>query len=879
PGAGLPPQGYVYTEVAGGDLSPTGSKVLSNVPEYFWYRGCGPTAAAMVLGYWDMLAYPNYFVGDADTQTANVNTGIASAGHDADWVPTPDAPAPHHADNSIADFMKTSRDPLPYGWSYFDDVDNAFIGYSDMGNYSAAHSWNETYGALTFTDLQNEINAGRPMVFLVDSDGNGGTDHFVPIIGYRTSPTNQYACYTTWSSDPGIHWFDWRGISAGDDWGIHGGTYFSPAYNAIDLAPTYANASPDTLVWGDSLTYNYSVKNYGTQASGGFYVKFYLSSNNYISAGTDYYLDYVWISGGTAAGQTVSGSTTLTLPPETSLPPGFTVEDDVWIGMIVDPDNTITEGSGMEGNNSNLGEWVSQDEVAIDGKPDLVGTNFELDRNMLNLGPVTADFSVRNIGQGAFSISMDFSVALPTTINPATDPDFAWLVPSQFGDQTGLHPVPDGDPLIMEIRPESAGTVALTGTSGDFADIVLGLYDSAGNRVAYDVAMGSTAAVFNYDIPGTGVYSIYMDSFSGQGAGNYALTINAPSFPSTPSLTIDPNTGAGGTVVTISPKSDQDFYTIVAPVNAKALTVTMAGDGVLKPYVRLYSQAGTMLAANSAYTGPAEFTYAGVISGATYLIGAGGSWYTSGEADLDVQFDLYDVPLTYSTIDYYGPTNLDGDIDGSALYLDSALDRDGWTFTAEDGGLTTFTVTADPAVNPLLALYNGSGALVAVGNDNAGSQETLTCVTYMGDANCDGQVGIADLSALADHYGEDVRVTWADGDFNRDGQVGIADLVALAENYGKGSGKVAGGEGGATPAQDTPVYYQAEAVALPADLTAAPVAIQPAPALPTLLPRPSGQAEVIAVDSLATSSAWLPAQAGDLDLDVDLLAAAALAVL
>ncbi|MHC4717767.1 MAG: PEP-CTERM sorting domain-containing protein [Planctomycetota bacterium] len=53
----------------------------------------------------------------------------------------------------------------------------------------------------------------------------------------------------------------------------------------------------------------------------------------------------------------------------------------------------------------------------------------------------------------------------------------------------------------------------------------------------------------------------------------------------------------------------------------------------------------------------------------------------------------------------------------------------------------------------------------------------------MGDANGDGKVGIADLSALADNYGK-TSATWRMGDFNDDGVVGIADLSALADNYG-----------------------------------------------------------------------------------------------
>jgi len=53
-----------------------------------------------------------------------------------------------------------------------------------------------------------------------------------------------------------------------------------------------------------------------------------------------------------------------------------------------------------------------------------------------------------------------------------------------------------------------------------------------------------------------------------------------------------------------------------------------------------------------------------------------------------------------------------------------------------------------------------------------------------GDANQDGKVGIADLVALADHYGLVGIPSWAQGDFNRDGVVGIADLSILADHYG-----------------------------------------------------------------------------------------------
>jgi len=42
-------------------------KVIGGVPSYIWHHGCGPTAAGMVLGFWDGFAFPNLISGSANT--------------------------------------------------------------------------------------------------------------------------------------------------------------------------------------------------------------------------------------------------------------------------------------------------------------------------------------------------------------------------------------------------------------------------------------------------------------------------------------------------------------------------------------------------------------------------------------------------------------------------------------------------------------------------------------------------------------------------------------------------------------------------------------------------------------------------------------------
>ena len=58
--------------------------------------------------------------------------------------------------------------------------------------------------------------------------------------------------------------------------------------------------------------------------------------------------------------------------------------------------------------------------------------------------------------------------------------------------------------------------------------------------------------------------------------------------------------------------------------------------------------------------------------------------------------------------------------------------------------------------------------------------------TQFGDITLDAEVGIADLVALAEHYGQNGG--WSQGDITFDGVVGIADLSALADKYGWSAG-------------------------------------------------------------------------------------------
>jgi len=215
--------------------------VISDVPSYLWYHGCGPTSAGMIIGYWDAHGFGNLIPGSNDWSSNQqaVKDMIASPGHVRDYVPTPDRiptlEDPYHADDCVADFCLCSRDPLEYGWSGYRAQDEGLAGYAEYCGYVGSTARNVSLNYL-WDELVVAIDAAEPCQFLVDTDGNGGTDHFITVIGYDSTPGDRkYACYNTW--DHGVHWFAYQHIGIDRPWGIFGGTFFQPVPEPAMLMP------------------------------------------------------------------------------------------------------------------------------------------------------------------------------------------------------------------------------------------------------------------------------------------------------------------------------------------------------------------------------------------------------------------------------------------------------------------------------------------------------------------------------------------------------------------------------------------------------------------------------------------------------------------
>jgi hypothetical protein len=238
--------------------------LLDNAPDYKWYYGCSPTAAGMMMGYYDIngyagLRYSNLVPGGvAELSTygnpaALANTVIASAGHIRDFYSNgayngstsaqgfglsgDDLNPLTHSFNSLADFMGTSQDSVGNSngstkiYHFTDgsrltaadafnlgiwDKDGVFglYEYFAHAGYSvAATSFftqptdNKNASGFTFADYMAEIDAGR--VVMIQLAG-----HSMLGYGYDDGALiDKILFHDTWTE--GEHEMTWGGSYGG----------------------------------------------------------------------------------------------------------------------------------------------------------------------------------------------------------------------------------------------------------------------------------------------------------------------------------------------------------------------------------------------------------------------------------------------------------------------------------------------------------------------------------------------------------------------------------------------------------------------------------------------------------------------------------------
>jgi hypothetical protein len=97
----------------------------------------------------------------------------------------------------------------------------------------------------------DEIDAGRPAMLFVDSDGDGIGDHSVFAFSYddRADDGVWYGFYDTWSEDESVRWAEFRPIEAGRAWGVGAVETFVPG--EVDFAAVPGGMPLGAAIAGD----------------------------------------------------------------------------------------------------------------------------------------------------------------------------------------------------------------------------------------------------------------------------------------------------------------------------------------------------------------------------------------------------------------------------------------------------------------------------------------------------------------------------------------------------------------------------------------------------------------------------------------------------
>ncbi len=247
---------------------------LSQAPDYYWWRGCSPTSAGMMIGYYDIggykgLSYPNLVPGGtselstyppAPAGTYIAQAAIASGQHTSDYYVAygnmgndpcdGDLTTCHGGGNCLADFMGTSQDM--YWLSGCDSIIPPPV-VSDGGTVF----WNYSNGSRLYAE---DLQTLGPCYY--ETSGMYGIGEYVKNAGYSyiyNSLYNQYIYPNPVlpSSSHGFTFDDFKNeIDAGRPVLLHTTSHSMLAYGYSGSDTVYVHDTwtegvpPHTMTWG-----------------------------------------------------------------------------------------------------------------------------------------------------------------------------------------------------------------------------------------------------------------------------------------------------------------------------------------------------------------------------------------------------------------------------------------------------------------------------------------------------------------------------------------------------------------------------------------------------------------------------------------------------
>jgi CARDB protein len=203
-----------------------------------------------------------------------------------------------------------------------------------------------------------------------------------------------------------------------------------------DLMGTYFGVNRP-VTWGQSITVDAGIWNAGGKWSAWTTAEFYLSNDGTIGNADDLFLGWTGV-GPVAPGETAWIDDLDLLMPY-ALPAGYSATSNMYIGMVIDPYDRVTELSDT--NNSNRGPGLDG-AWAAPGLCDLLGTSFNAADPMAWGGPFYVDATVTNYGNGWSGWTpVEFYLSNDGTIGDADDVFLGWtgVAPLAPGTSVTLH--------------------------------------------------------------------------------------------------------------------------------------------------------------------------------------------------------------------------------------------------------------------------------------------------------------------------------------------------------------------------------------------------------------------------------------------------------
>jgi len=195
---------------------------------------CAPDSIAMLFGYW-------YVRGGYSSLMPGALIGAPSTNGNGSNLYLTTYPNVQSLINTLADSSYCNTDPT--NGTLLSLTKPSIVNYALSCGYNFNVSQTRYNSTSSWNTLVNSINAGDPMLFYIDLNGDGTPDHITPVFGYKIDG-NGVDWYATYASEDEIpHWVQFQPLGPS---GLPNPTYAGGVSQEFQITPQ-ATPEPSTL--------------------------------------------------------------------------------------------------------------------------------------------------------------------------------------------------------------------------------------------------------------------------------------------------------------------------------------------------------------------------------------------------------------------------------------------------------------------------------------------------------------------------------------------------------------------------------------------------------------------------------------------------------